>query len=97
MDAEVKFTFAIVKHNAPFQLAESLSPLIQDSFSNLKVPKSYACSRTKNSLYHKRCIKGLFQVRNKQMLFTCAESFNPNHHGLFCLVCSLGAQKNSSP
>ena len=37
MDAEVKFTFAIVKHNAPFQLAESLSPLIQDSFSDSKV------------------------------------------------------------
>ena len=47
MDAEVKFTFAIVKHNAPFQLAESLSLLIQDYFSDSKVAKSYACSRTK--------------------------------------------------
>ena len=47
MDAEVKFTFAIVKHNAPFQLAESLSPRIQDYFSDSKVAISCACSRTK--------------------------------------------------
>ena len=51
----------IVKFNAPFQLAESLSPLIQDSLSDSKGAKSYACSRTKARCIINDALKDCFK------------------------------------
>lgn len=42
---------AIVKHNAPIQMAETLSPLVKEIFPDSKIAQSFASSRTKT-----RCI-----------------------------------------
>ena len=46
-EAELKIRLTLFKYNAPFLLAETLSPLIRQILKNSRIATWYVCSRTK--------------------------------------------------
>ncbi|XP_066912218.1 uncharacterized protein, partial [Clytia hemisphaerica] len=49
IEAELRFALALLKHNATFAMADTLSPCIQKTFSESRVGKSYGSKKTKTT------------------------------------------------
>ena len=49
INAEIKLTLPILKHNVPIMMAETISPLVKTVADDSKTEKTYSCSRTKTT------------------------------------------------
>lgn len=59
--AEVKMAMAIVKHNAPFQMADTISPIIRECFKDSKIAQSYSSGRTKTTQIINGAVKPFYK------------------------------------
>ena len=79
------------RDNAPFQFPESILPLKHDSFSGLKVAKSYACSRTKTLCIINSVLKDYLNLATLYLQLKVLRELIPFKKSLFehpvVLVC----------
>lgn len=60
--AEVKITTVLAHHNVPIALADHLSPLFRDVFSDSEIAKAYSCARTKATCILNGAVGQYFQM-----------------------------------
>ena len=61
MHAEVRVATMLVHHNILLALADELTPLFQDIFSDSEIPKNYSSRRTKTPCIINGAVAPFFQ------------------------------------
>ncbi|CAB3996138.1 Hypothetical predicted protein [Paramuricea clavata] len=61
MRAEVKVATMLVQHNIPLAVADELTPLFQDIFSDSEIAKNYSSRRTKTACIINGAVAPFFQ------------------------------------
>ena len=59
---EVKITTVLAHHNVPIAVADHLSPLLRDVFSDSEIAKVYSCARTKATCILNGAVGPYFQM-----------------------------------
>ena len=59
--AELKKAMAIVKHNTPFQMVDTISPIIRECFKDSKIAQSYSSGHTKTTQIINGAVKPLYK------------------------------------